>query len=175
MLIAAAGAKEILVGSDELTPALAARGDRPLFVVDVAVPRNVDPAVGHLPGVELFDLDDLRREADSEMAARRSEVDRVRAILGEELERYRANVRGRSVAPVVSALRARGEEVRDAELERSRALLAALEPEQAEAVQALTRRIVAKLLHEPTVQVKQAAGSPRGERLAEALRQLFEL
>jgi glutamyl-tRNA reductase len=75
----------------------------------------------------------------------------------------------------VAALRAKGEEVSAAELERSRALLAALEPEQAEAVRALTRRVVAKLLHEPTVQVKQAAGSPRGERLAEALRLLFDL
>jgi glutamyl-tRNA reductase len=175
VLIAAAAADEVLLEAEQFVRALAERGDRPLFVVDVAVPRNVDPSVAQLPGVELFDLDDLRQVAEEEMAARRAEVGRVRAILVEELARYRASVLGRSVAPVVSALRARAEEVRAGELERSRALLEALQPAQAEAVEALTRRIVAKLLHEPSVQVKRAAGSPRGERLAEALRQLFEL
>jgi len=153
---------------------LAAR-ERPLLVVDVAMPRNVDPAVAELPGVELFDVDDLRELAEGEMAARRGEVEGVRRIIAEELERYRTGVRARDVAPLVAALRAKGEEVRSAELDRHGSLLAGLEPEQAEAVRALTRRIVAKLLHEPTVQVKQAAGTPKGERLAESLRLLFDL
>jgi glutamyl-tRNA reductase len=175
VIIAASTAGEVVLGAEQVAAALPAREGRPLVVVDVAVPRNVDPLVAELPAVELYDLDDLRRVAEEEMAARRSEIRRVRAVLAEELERYRTSVLGRSVAPLVSALRARAEEVRLAELQRNAALLASLTPEQAEAVQMMTRRLVAKLVHEPSAQVKQAAGSPRGERLAEALRQLFAL
>jgi glutamyl-tRNA reductase len=128
-----------------------------------------------VPGVKLLDLQDLRAYADAEMQARRAEVDSVRAIVEEELERYRTSVFGRSVAPVVASLRQRAEQLRAAELERIRPRLDQLEPTDRDAVEAFSRRLVAKLLHDPTVQVKNAAGSARGERLAEALRQLFDL
>ncbi|HUZ21783.1 MAG TPA: glutamyl-tRNA reductase [Acidimicrobiales bacterium] len=175
VVVTGTAAGEILLGPDEVAAALGQRPERPLLVVDVAVPRDVDPAVGRLPGVTLLDLDDLTRYAESGMAARRSEVGRVRQIVEEELERYRADALGRSVAPLVASLRARGEELRLAELEHSSSTLEALEPAARDAVEQMTRRLVAKLLHPPTVQVKSAAGSPRGERLAEALRSLFEL
>jgi glutamyl-tRNA reductase len=175
VVVTGTAAGEILLGPDEVAAALRHRPERPLLVVDVAVPRDVDPAAGRLPGVTLLDLDDLTRYAESGMAARRAEVGRVRQIVEEELERYRADALGRSVAPLVAALRARGEELRVAELERSSSNLQGLGPDAREAVEQMTRRLVAKLLHEPTVQVKGAAGSPRGERLAEALRSLFEL
>jgi glutamyl-tRNA reductase len=99
----------------------------------------------------------------------------VRAVLDEELERYRASATARSAAPVVAALRNRAEAIRRAELDRQRARLDALGPEAREMVELVTQRTVAKLLHEPTVRLKDAAGSPRGERLAEALRSLFDL
>jgi glutamyl-tRNA reductase len=96
-------------------------------------------------------------------------------VLAEELERYRTTSAGRLAAPVVSALRDRADELRLAELERYAGRLAALDPEDRVLVETITRRVVAKLLHQPTVRVKDAAGSPRGERLAEALRTLFDL
>lgn len=175
VLIAASAAGEFVLSAEKLAAVVARRAGERLVVIDAAVPRNVDPAAGGLSGIELYDLDDLRASAEAEMAARRAEVAAVREILAEELERYRTTMLERSVAPVVAALRARAEALRSAELERQRSALAALSPEQAAAVEAVTKRVVAKLLHEPTLAVKQAAGSPRGERLAEALRLLFDL
>jgi glutamyl-tRNA reductase len=109
------------------------------------------------------------------MAARRNEIPVVRAVLADELERHRLSSTARSAAPVVAALRARAESIRRAELDRQRAQLQALGPEVAGIIETVTKRTVAKILHEPTVRVKEAAGSPRGERLAEALRNLFDL
>jgi glutamyl-tRNA reductase len=109
------------------------------------------------------------------MATRRKEIPVVRAVLAEALEKYRVSSTARSAAPVVAALRMRAESIRRAELDRQRARIDALGPEAAEIIETVTKRSVAKILHEPTVRVKEAAGSPRGERLAEALRNLFDL
>jgi len=99
----------------------------------------------------------------------------VREMIAEEIERFTALVSAREVAPLVAALRENAEAIRAAELDRFRSKLASLDPHQAEAVEALTKGIVAKLLHDPTIGLKDAAGSPKGERLAEALRDLFDL
>ncbi len=147
-------------------------GGRRVVVVDMAVPRDVDPAVGLLEGVTRLDVEDIRRHAEQQMSTRLAEVPLVRALLAEELDRYRASAAARLAAPIVAALRDRVETIRAAELERHSAGLSASEREVVETV---TRRVVAKLLHEPTVRVKEVAGSPRGERLAEALRVLFDL
>ena len=146
----------------------AARQGRPLLIVDIAVPRDVDPAVGALPGVTLLDMDDLTASAAVAMAGRRQEVPRAEAIVAEEVERYLDVAAQRQVAPLVAALHERGEAIRIGELARFRSRLAGLDPAQAAAVEALTRGIVAKLLHEPTVNVKAGAGTPSGEQLARA-------
>jgi glutamyl-tRNA reductase len=151
------------------------RDGRPLLVVDVAVPRDVDPTAADVPGVTLLDMDDLRAFAEAGQAERRREVAAVRTMVGEELERYTAVSSAREVAPLVAALRESAEDVRRSELERFRAKLGELDDRQLEAVEALTHGIVAKLLHQPTVGLKDAAGTPKGERLAEALRDLFDL
>ena len=175
VLLTVTGAPAVIVEAADLAPVMAARPDRPLLVVDVAVPRDVDAAVGRLPGVTLLDMDDLKAFAAAGVAARRKEIARVEAILAEETERYAASTSAREVAPVVAALRERADELRLGEIERLRSRLASLEPKEREAVEALTRGLVNKLLHEPTVRLKQEAGTPRGERLAEALRTLFDL
>ena len=143
--------------------------------MDVAVPRDVDPGVAALDGVTLLDMDDLRSFAEAGMAGRRREVARVRALVDEELERYLDSTAARGAAPLVAALRARAEDVRVGELQRFRSRLSSLDPKEREAVEALTRSILGKLLHEPTVQLKESAGSPRAERLGDALRTLFDL
>jgi glutamyl-tRNA reductase len=180
IVLTSTAAGEVILPRDRLEPILirrsASRDDaRPLVIVDAAVPRDVDPAVSSLEGVELLDMEDVRRYAEEQMASRQAEVPAVRAVLAEELERYRTTSAGRLAAPVVSALRDRADELRLAELERYAGRLAALDPEDRDLVETITRRVVAKLLHQPTVRVKDAAGSPRGERLAEALRTLFDL
>ena len=175
LLLTGTGATSMLLEHADIARVMASRGGRPLLVVDVAVPRDVDPSAADLPGVTLLDMDDLRAFAEAGQAERRREVDAVRALVAEELDRYVAVSSAREVAPLVAALHGRGDDVRVAELERYRARLGDLDERQIEAVEAVTRGIVAKLLHEPTVGLKDAAGTPKGERLSEALRDLFSL
>lgn len=149
--------------------------DDPLLVVDLGVPRNVEPAAAALAGITLLDMDALRAAVEGALSGRQGELAQAQAIVADQLERYRVAARARGAAPVVSALRSRAEDVRRAELERHRSKLVELTEEQWSQVDAVTRSTVAKLLHEPTVAVKDAAGTPRGERLVEALRALFDL
>jgi glutamyl-tRNA reductase len=149
--------------------------DDPLLVVDLGVPRNVEPAAAALAGITLLDMDALRAAVEGALSGRQGELAHAQEIVGDQLERYRVAARARGAAPVVSALRSRAEDLRRAELERHRSKLSELTDEQWSQVDAVTRSTVAKLLHEPTVAVKDAAGTPRGERLVEALRALFDL
>jgi glutamyl-tRNA reductase len=175
LLLTSTGASAALLQVDDLRDIVVGRAGRPLLIVDIAVPRDVDPAVGELDGVTLLDMDDLRRFAEAGTVARRGEVAGVQAILDEELERYLGSTSAREVAPMIVALRERAEEVRRAELERYRSRLAGLDDEQLTAIEGLTRGILGKLLHEPQITLKDAAGSPRGDRLVAALRELFAL
>lgn len=175
VLLTSTGAPEPVLTADDLHPVLDERAGRPLLIVDVAVPRDVEPSVRHLAGVTVLDLDDLRAFARAGLEDRRREVTRVHGIIDEEVQDYLRDVLARQAAPTVASLRARAEEIRAAELDRLRTRLVGLDDRQREAVEAVTRGVVAKLLHEPTVRLKDAAGTPRGERLAEALRALFDL
>ncbi|HEV3402384.1 MAG TPA: glutamyl-tRNA reductase [Acidimicrobiales bacterium] len=173
LLLSSTGAPGVVVEESDLAAATVDRPDRPLLVIDLGMPRNVAPGVGDLPSVTLLDLGDLRAFVDSGLDERRKEVARVRTVLADELSRYTADAAAREVAPTVTALRQHAEALRAGELERHRARLSGLDEREQEAVDALTKAIVAKLLHEPTVRLKDAAASPRGERLSSAIRDLF--
>jgi glutamyl-tRNA reductase len=149
--------------------------DAPLLMVDLGVPRNVEPSVAEVADVTLLDMDSLRAAVADALSGRQGEVAHATEIVGDEVERYRAASRARGAAPVVSALRSQAEAVRRTELDRQRAKRSDLTEEQWEQVDAVTRSMVAKLMHQPTVALKDAAGTPRGERLVEALRTLFDL
>lgn len=156
--------------------AFAGRAGRRCVVVDLGVPRNVDPAVAAIPGVELFDLADLQAHADAAVAGRRAEIPAAQAILAEELDRWVQTSAQRAVAaPVVAALHRKAEAIRVGELERAGSRLAGLDPAQRRAVEAVTRGVVAKLLHDPTVALKAASSETRGGRLAGTLVELFGL
>lgn len=175
LLLTSTGASSIMLEYGDLAQVMTVRQGRPLLIVDVAVPRDVDPSAADLPGVTLLDMDDLRTFADAGIAERMGEVAAVRAMLVEEVERFVSVSSAREVAPLVAELYDRAEGVRVGELDRYRSRLGDLDERQLEAVEALSKGIVAKLLHDPAVGLKDAAGSPRGERLAEALRDLFDL
>ena len=134
-----------------------------------------DAAVAQIPGVSLLDLDDLRTWAAKGIELRKTEADKVRVIVAEEVERYVLEATARQAAPLVAQLHERAEAVRAAEVARQARRLAALTPAQREAVEAVTRGVVAKLLHGPSVRLKDDVGSPRGERNAAAVRDLFDL
>ena len=175
LLLASTGAADVLVERADIEAAMSRRGDRALLIVDVAVPRNIDPGVGQVFGVTLLDIDDLKAFAAQSLEQRRQEIGRVRAIINDELDRFRDERSAREVAPLVAALRDRAEHLRLAELDRHRTRLAGLDPAARETVEAVTRGLVNKLLHDPTVRVKRAAGSARGELYADALAELFDL
>jgi glutamyl-tRNA reductase len=175
-VIVSTRATEPVLRAESVTAALSSRGTtRPLVVVDMGVPRNVDPAVGAIEGITLLDMSDLRAHADLALQGRRAERDRAEEIVDHEVERFRADQRARGAVPIVTALRGRLEELRLGELDRHRSKLERFDEEQRREVDALTRDVLAKLLHHPVVVLKETAGSPRGERLAEALRALFDL
>ena len=170
VLLTSTGASDFLVDAHSLEVVAERRNGRELLIVDVAVPRDVDPSAGAIPGVTILDMDDLRAFADVGLAERRREANRVRDLIDDELARFRDVAGGREVAPLVAALRGAVEELRAAEVERA---ARGLDHQQRAALDAATRSIVAKLLHEPTVRLKDAAGTARGERYADAIRELF--
>lgn len=175
LLLTSTGATSMIVESSDIADVMASRAGRPLLIVDIAVPRDVDPAAAGLDGVTLLDMDDLKAYADAGVRERQREVSAVLSIIDHELDRYVAFSTAREVAPIVRALHERAEQVRVAELDRFASKLAGLDDRSRQAVEALTKGIIGKLLHEPTVRVKDAAGTARGERLADTLRELFEL
>ncbi len=164
-----------LLAAGTVREALAARPRQPLLLVDMAVPRDIDPTVADLPGVTLLNMDDIGRFVAARAAERRAEIPAVELIVAQEVDRFNNSLAARSVAPLVSALHERAEAVRQAEVERFARRAGDLSPEQLEAVEAVTRRVVAKVLHEPTVNLKDAAGTARGDVLADAFRDLFGL
>ena len=154
-----------------------ARGSstRPLHVVDIGVPRNVDPAVAELAGVSLSNLDDLRDWADRGLSHRAAEAERVRSIVAQEVENHLLESTARQAAPLVASMHEAADRVRVRELERFASRIGELDDRQRDSVEALTKAIVAKLLHEPSVRLKSQAGTPQGERNAAAVRDLFDL
>ncbi len=179
VLLVSTGATLPVIDGELLGAALARRQADPLLpalvVVDLGVPRNVDPALSGAAGVELFDMDDLRTHAEKALEGRQAEVGAAQEIVAQELERFRADGRARGAAPIVSAMRSHIDALTRAELERHRARLSTLDDAQWHEVESVLHDVLAKLLHEPSVVLKEVAGTPRGERLTEALRALFDL
>ncbi|MHB8220672.1 MAG: glutamyl-tRNA reductase [Acidimicrobiales bacterium] len=163
-----------LLGVSQLAPG-GSRTGHPVLVVDLGMPRNADPAAAAVPGVTLLDMDHLTSVVARAMAERRIEAQDAGRIVADEVARYRTSARARGAAPVVASLRSRLEAVRRAELERRRLRFTDLSEGDWEQVDAVTRSVLAKLVHQPTVVLKDTAGSPRGDRLVEALRTLFDL
>jgi glutamyl-tRNA reductase len=161
-----------LLVTEETVPS---RDGRPLMVIDIAVPRDVAAGVGLMPDVTLLDLDDLREWAARGRAERQGEVAAVQSIIGDEVQRFADVVEARQVAPLISQLHDYAEQVRLGQLVRFAGRLDGLDDRQRAAVEAMTRGLVAKLLHAPSVRLKDDAGTPRGERNASALRDLYDL
>jgi len=164
---------ETILHAEEVAAVLPGR-ERPLLLVDIAVPRDLDPAIADLDGCTLYDLDALGPEAGDALAYRAEQWDAAEAIAADGAEELSAWLRSLEVVPVVTALRRRAEEIRTAELARTEPRLRTLTDEERSEVERLTAQIVNKLLHEPTVRVKEAA-SDGAEAYADALRELFAL
>jgi glutamyl-tRNA reductase len=155
--------------------ALAERPERPLVLVDLAVPRDVEPAVGNLPGVHLLDVDDLHANLDEALSVRQREIPRVEAIIAAEVAGWAQRFQELRVEPVIADLRQKAEAIRQRELERTLRFMGDVDAETWQHVQHLSRALVNKLLHEPTVRLKQKAATPDAGDYADTLRELFGL
>ncbi len=175
VLLTATDSPGVHVTAGDLEVVMDGRTGRPLLIADIAVPRDVDPGAADVTGVTLLDIDDLRGYGERSMELRRREIGRVQDIVTDELDRFRVERAAREVAPVIVALRDRAEAVRQGEMERFRARLAGLDPAHRRAVEGLTQGIVNKLLHSPTVRLKEVAGSARADLYTDALASLFDL
>lgn len=171
IVIAATGAPEPVLSVEALRLAAEAR---PTLVLDLAQPADVADGAAELDGVDLCPLAEVQAVANRGIEARQAHVADARTVIDGEIQRYTSASSARQVAPLIGGLHGWADAVREGELERYAAKLANMADADRDAVEALTRSIVAKLLHQPTVTLKDAAGTARGERLAEALRELFD-
>jgi len=151
------------------------RRGRQLLLIDLAVPRDLDPAIHELDGCFLYDIDDLQAIVVETLAGRRSEAERAETIVAAEAEKFHEWHASLDVVPAIASLRARAEAIREAELRKAEPVLGRLDESERNAVESLTAQIVNKLLHLPTVRMKQAAAAADGVIYAEAVRHLFGL
>ena len=175
IVICSTAAPHPVLTVQRLREALPHGARRPLCVIDIAVPRDVEPAVGDEPNVFLYNLDDLQQVVDDSLGRRRAQLPRAEEIVARGVDEYWTWYSGLAVVPTIRALRDRGEEVRRAELERVLRQLSHLSPEDQLAIDALTRTLVNKVLHAPTARLKDAAGNGRGTGVLDTVRYLFEL
>jgi glutamyl-tRNA reductase len=151
------------------------RRKRQLLLLDLAVPRDLDPEINDLDGCYLYDIDDLEAIVAETLSGRKREAERAEAIVAAEADRFREWHASLDVVPAIASLRARAEEIREAELRKADAVLGRLDESQRRAVEAITAQIVNKLLHLPTVRLKEAAAAADGVLYAETVRHLFGL
>ncbi len=177
IVISSTDAPHPILGPDELGPAMAGRPGRPMVIVDISVPRDVEASVADLPGVALFDIDDLERVVEANLNGRRLEAERGEGFVLGAVQGFSAWRRGLSAAPAITSLRERAESIRQGELARLDGQWEGLSDADRRRVEALTKGIVNKLLHEPTVRVRAAAEDGDGDALRhlESLRHLFGL
>jgi glutamyl-tRNA reductase len=174
VVLTSIGGHEPVVLLEHLERALRGRGHRPLFVIDLGVPRNVDPRVDELDGVYLYDVDDLGRVAEANAEERRREKVRAEAIVGEEAQRFEGWLAAPAAVPTIRDLRGRAERIRTRELERALVRLESSDSPR-EVLEALTRAIVNKLLHSPVAKLRAQQDREQGLATLEAARALFSL
>ena len=154
---------------------LSRRENRPMFFIDIAVPRDVAPEMNDLDGIFVYDIDDLQQAVSSHVADRRREAERAEAIVQSEVERFQARVQTLDVVPTIVSLQDHLETIRQAEIDRVRARLGPLSPDQEMAVETLTRGIVNKIMHTPISTLKTAAREQEATTLIDVVRRLFNL
>ncbi len=175
IVITAAAAPHALLNPADLVGVLPGRQDRPLLILDIAVPRNVAPGVEALPGVRLYNLDALQTDAETYRAERERAVPLAEAILAEEAATFAAWRATRTVVPVIQQLRAQAEQVRQAEMEALTRHLPGLSEHERQLLEAYSQRLVNKLLHRPTLQLKAQSRAGKGDLYASVVDDLFGL
>jgi glutamyl-tRNA reductase len=175
IVISSTAAPHVILGPDDMTEVVRRRHYRPIFLIDIAVPRDIDPRVNDLDNVYLYDIDDLQAEVAANLSSREREAVRAEAIVDREVGQFMRWLQSLDVVPTIISLRERFEGIRQAELEKALGRMGDLRADQREAVAALTASIINKLLHQPMTELKRQASSRDGHQYAAILRALFRL
>lgn len=175
IVITSSGAPHYILHKEEMQRIIGARRNRPMFLIDIAVPRNIEPGVNQVDNVFLYDIDDLQEVVNANLRERLKEAEYAEEIVAEEVERTVARLKVQEVAPIIVSFQEQLEQIRTAEIERMRKRFGPLTPEQEEAVEALTRGIVNKIAHGPISELRRQAGRPEGIHVIDAIRRVFHL
>jgi glutamyl-tRNA reductase len=175
VLIAVTGKEGWIIDANMAREAMKRRDGRELTIIDIAVPRNVEPATGDVGGVNVFDTDDIEAVKDSAVAARQQEIPKVEVIIAEEMRHLEDSLCKFELKPLITELRRKAEAIRQTELERTYRKLGSPDPKTWEHVQHLTRALVNKLYHHPTNIIKEKAADGRADVYAATIRELFGL
>ncbi len=169
--ISSTAAAHTLFSKDDLSDHI----NKPLLIIDIAIPRDIDQEVTELSNVVLLDMEDLQTFVEPKRKVWESDIGKSRSLISEETNRFLDQQSARKVAPLIAEFREGAEEIRQTELKRYEGRLESFTDEQRDLIELITQGMLGKILHDPTVSLNEAAGSPRGERLADALRELFNL
>jgi glutamyl-tRNA reductase len=175
IVVSSTGAPHQIVGREELQFVAASRMGRPLVLIDLAVPRDIEPSVRDCPGIALYDMDDLQREVTRNLGAREAEAEEALVLVREEAERFESWLDSLDVVPTISALRRRADDVVDQVLRENEARWESLSVADRERLEVMARAVASRLLHEPTLRLKDAAAEQSSYRYVHALRELFGL
>ena len=175
VVISATSASDPVLTRNRVVQTMNLRQERPLVLIDIAVPRDIDPTARDIPGVHLFDVDDLQGTLDESLDARQAEIPQVHEILAQEHAALDVELRTLTVKPLIADLHQKAEAIRQRELERTLRHLGDVDPQTLEHLQHLTRSLVTKLLHEPTKQLRTHAGNGTAVEYASTVRELFGL
>ena len=175
ILIASSGAPHYILHKEEMQRVIAARRNRPMFLIDIAVPRNIEPSVNEIDNVFLYDIDDLQGVVNANLRERMKEADRAEALVAEEVDRMMARLKVAEVTPVIVGIQDQLEQIRTAEIEKVRRKFGPFTPQQEEAIEAATRGIINKIAHGPISQLRDHAGNPEAANVVAAIRKAFHL
>jgi glutamyl-tRNA reductase len=175
IVITSTGAPHAIFRREHGERFMARRKNRPMFFIDIAVPRDVDPEMNKLDGIFVYDIDDLQQAVASHVADRKKEAERAEQMVEVEVERFHARLQTLDVVPTIVSLQEHLETIRQAEIDRVRGRLGPMSPEQEMAIETLTRGIVNKIMHTPITALKSAAREPHATTVIEVVRRLFNL
>jgi len=175
IVIASSGAPHYIVTRDDMKKVIGSRRNRPMFLIDIAVPRNIEPSANDLDNVFLYDIDDLQKVVETNREGRMQSAEEAEAIIGEEVGRMLVRLKEREVVPTIVSLQEQLENVRLAELARMRGKFGTLTAEQEQALEALTKSIINKIAHGPISELRRQASQPEGHHFVTTIRKVFRL
>jgi glutamyl-tRNA reductase len=175
IVITSSGAPHYILKKADVRRIIDARRNRPMFLIDIAVPRNIEPAVNEIDNVFLYDIDDLQRVVAANIGERKKRAELAEEIIASEVERMMGRLKAREVVPTIVGLQEQLEQMRLAEIARLRGKFGTLTPQQEEALESLTRGLVAKIAHGPISELRRQAGQPEGLAIIDAIRKVFRL